>query len=267
MKLKNALEELKLNETEQESEAINVVSKTIDKKLRQLLVYLIFVSVLTLLFTVLGFGSFTDQKYKVLIIITSALLSLIVAYYLPSKEALVTKESTLSRFKRIDLIHFFLLSTYFVFILISFVVRTAVVEGTSMETTLFGGDKIIAYHMNYSPKRGDVVIVDMKEHNFEQIYYVKRLIGLPGDKIQFDRLNGKLYINDELKQDVPPEYRESLAQTLNGLSNDLIPKGSYFILGDNIQTSLDSRRIGFIKEEQLVGKVLLRFSPKFEVIS
>ena len=136
-----------------------------------------------------------------------------------------------------------------------------------MESTLMGSDKIIAYHLNYVAKRNDVVIVDMKEHEFEQLYYVKRLVGLPGDRIDFDRLEGKLYINDILIQDVPLEYRESLYNVLNKMTSDIIPANQYFILGDNVITSKDSRIIGFVKNEQLIGKVIFRFYPMIGVIS
>lgn len=267
MKLKKALEILTTNESAEEELAIEFINKQTNLKLIQLLSFLGAIFILGLLFTVLGFGLFTDLKYKLLIIAASGIFTLITAYYLPMKEEYQDKNMVFNRYKRIDLIHFFIICSFTVFVLLAFVVRTAVVEGSSMEDTLFGGDKIVAYHLNYQPKRNDVVIVDMKEHNFEQIYYVKRLIGLPGDKIYFDRLYGKLYVNDILVQEVPTEYREALANTLSTLENNIIPKDAYFILGDNINTSLDSRRIGFVDKDQLVGKVLLRFSPKLEVIS
>ncbi|HKL61162.1 MAG TPA: signal peptidase I [Acholeplasma sp.] len=277
MKLKEALVNLKAsNETTTElndirnnnqADAQLSVTKVINNKINQIIGITLFSSMLTLVFTVLNYGTFTDFKYKIILMIGAFTAFSVTVFYKSQLKIQTDSEKLLVQFKRIDITHFFITSSLVVFILISFILRTAVVEGTSMESTLMGSDKIIAYHLNYVAKRNDVVIVDMKEHEFEQLYYVKRLVGLPGDRIDFDRLEGKLYINDILIQDVPLEYRESLYNVLNKMTSDIIPANQYFILGDNVITSKDSRIIGFVKNEQLIGKVIFRFYPMIGVIS
>lgn len=277
MKLKEALVNLKAsNETTTElndirnnnqADAQLSVTKVINNKINQIIGITLFSSMLTLVFTVLNYGTFTDFKYKIILMIGAFTAFSVTVFYKSQLKIQTNSEKLLIQFKRIDITHFFITSSLVVFILISFIFRTAVVEGTSMEKTLMGSDKIIAYHLNYVAKRNDVVIVDMKEHEFEQLYYVKRLVGLPGDRIDFDRLEGKLYINDILIQDVPLEYRESLYNVLNKMTSDIIPANQYFILGDNVITSKDSRIIGFVKNEQLIGKVIFRFYPMIGVIS
>lgn len=142
-----------------------------------------------------------------------------------------------------------------------------VVEGESMMPTLEDGNKLVVNKIGYQIgdfNRFDVIVF----HANKEEDYVKRLIGLPGDKIEYkdDRLyiNGKKYNEPFLEK-----YRK---KTLGGrLTGDftleeitgkkVVPKGKLFVLGDNRLGSWDSRHFGFISVEQVVGKVNLRYWP------
>jgi signal peptidase I len=146
-----------------------------------------------------------------------------------------------------------------------------VVEGESMLPTLEEGNKVVVNKFGDDVdelERFDVIVF----HANEKEDFVKRVIGLPGEKIEYreDRLyvNGKKVYEPFLKQ-----YREeSLGGYLTGdfTLEDLtgvkrVPEGKLFVLGDNRLGSWDSRQFGFISIDQVVGKVNLRYWPLEEM--
>jgi len=141
----------------------------------------------------------------------------------------------------------------------AFVVSPASVVKTSMEPNYYEGDNILVYHLLESYKRYDVVIVKITEED----YYIKRIIGLPGEKVTIK--NGDIYINDVLLDD--PTVLKVGAGTYCTVGNSVdvyencdfnVPEGEYFVLGDNREASIDSRYLGFIKEGNLYGKVIIK---------
>ena len=105
------------------------------------------------------------------------------------------------------------------------------------------------------PRREEVIVVSQSEK-----YMIKRVIGLPGDKIEFK--DNKLYINDQ-------EYKESYLKDdvitndfkLSDLGVDVIPENKYLVLGDNRTNSLDSRNYGLIERKNIIGIKLFRLWP------
>ena len=145
---------------------------------------------------------------------------------------------------------------------ISFV-RPTIVKQTSMQDTLNPNDYIIMYRRAYSgdkePKRGDIVIFksELQDENGKNKLLIKRVIGLPGDKITIN--DGKVYINDK-------EYDESYLKdgyTTGSVNNFKVPKGEYFVMGDNRVVSIDSRysEVGCIKKDAIKGRAVLRLFP------
>lgn len=153
------------------------------------------------------------------------------------------------------------------FILRSFFFSSYIVEGSSMMPTLEEGNMLIINKFDYQFNelaRFDVIVF----HANSNEDYVKRIIGLPGDRISYEA--GKLYVNGAL---VVEPFLESFGQTFEGnqITNDFtlleltgeetVPEGHLFVIGDNRLGSYDSRHFGFIKMDQVVGKVNLRFYP------
>ena len=139
------------------------------------------------------------------------------------------------------------------------------VEGPSMEPSLHNGDVFLIDHAGYSNEeyvRGDIIVFSLDNPEY---FYVKRIVGLPGDRIQV-REDGifvgesgaeekivELYLDDESGSALKAgAYRRDFRQTYN------IPEGKYFVLGDNRSHSLDSRYFDdpFVPRENIKGKYL-----------
>lgn len=158
----------------------------------------------------------------------------------------------------------------FVFIR-TFFVSNYVVEGESMMPTLQDGNKLVVNKLGYEIRdlhRFDVIVF----HANDEEDFVKRIIGLPGDEIEYKDdvlfINGKKY--EEPFLDI---YREKTFDgrltgnfTLEEITGKkIVPKGKLFVLGDNRLESWDGRHFGFISADQVVGKVNLRYWPFNEV--
>ena len=140
-----------------------------------------------------------------------------------------------------------------VVIIYSVGMRTSVI-GDSMEPALWNGQEILINRIGYklsTPKRGDVVVF-LPNGNENSHYYVKRVIGLPGEKVLIE--NGNVYINGQLldEDDTYDKISDAgIAQTELELGND-----EYFVLGDNRNSSEDSRsgNIGPVNKDTIIGK-------------
>lgn len=152
------------------------------------------------------------------------------------------------------------------FLIVKYVaVRTEVI-GPSMEPTLYNEDNLIVQKFTYhftDPERFDVVVFPFKHG--ERTYYIKRVIGLPGETVEINS-DGTIYIDGEvLEENFGKEVIEN-----PGLASNPIHLGSneYFVLGDNRNDSADSRdpSVGNVYRDDIVGKAWLRFFPNFEVI-
>ncbi len=149
---------------------------------------------------------------------------------------------------------------YLIIILVVVLIRTFIatpvrVDGASMYSTLNNGDILILNKLDKSYKRFDIVVI-----NYEKSKLVKRIIGLPGETIDYKDNN--LYINGEIVEDVAISRTGDF--TLKELYDiEKIPDGYYFVMGDNRGNSSDSRdyRIGLIKKTDIVGTTSIRLFP------
>ncbi|MBF2378439.1 type I signal peptidase SipX [Listeria welshimeri] len=150
-----------------------------------------------------------------------------------------------------------------------FLISPVTVNGASMNPTLHDGEHLFINKVS-DPKRYDIIVFPAPDE--ENAEYIKRVIGLPGDKVEYKE--DQLYINDK-KYDEPYLDSEKDALKSGYLTTDangdpnftmaeikgsngslIVPEGQLFVLGDNRQVSKDSRYIGFISQESVLGKVI-----------
>ena len=154
-------------------------------------------------------------------------------------------------------------------ILITFVAQRTDVNGTSMVPTLEDGDQLICDKISYrfrDPERFDIIIFPYQYQ--KNTYFIKRVIGLPGETVRID-YDGNIYINGEILNE---KYGlEKMAYP--GIAEQEITLGDdeYFVLGDNRNVSEDSRYpdVGLIKRKDIIGRAWLRIYPfsKFGLIT
>lgn len=133
----------------------------------------------------------------------------------------------------------------------TFLITPIKVNGTSMKDTLEHGDTMILNKISMKIngiKRFQIVVIET-----EKSYLIKRVIGMPGETIEYK--DGKLYINDKEIND--PYYKNN---TLD-FDKVKVPEGYYFVMGDNRGDSMDSRIIGPINGENILGTTKLIIFP------
>ena len=143
---------------------------------------------------------------------------------------------------------------------VAFVGQRTQVSGESMETTLSDGDQLIVDKISYrfrDPKRYDIVVFPYRYE--ENTFYIKRVIGLPGETVQIE--DGTIYINGEVLEEA---YGREVMQD-PGIAAEPIALGEdeYFVLGDNRNQSSDSRdpSVGLIHRDEIIGRAWIRIWP------
>lgn len=147
------------------------------------------------------------------------------------------------------------------FLLIRFVGQRTEVVGYSMTPTLDNGDQLIVEKVSYhfrDPQRFDIIVFPYRYE--ENTYYVKRIIGLPGETIRIDD-DGNIYINGKILEE---HYGKEVIQDPGIAAAEItLADDEYFVMGDNRNDSKDSRdpSVGPIHRSELIGRVWLRIWP------
>ena len=166
-----------------------------------------------------------------------------------------------------------LLIAFVIAVLIRYILFTPiVVDGDSMMPTLKDGDRMIVNKIGYTigkPDRFDIVVF----HAPEGKDYIKRVIGLPGDTIEYK--DDQLYINGKAYEEpYLDEYKSQITEgtltqdfTLQEIDPtlDVIPEGYVFVMGDNRRYSKDSRHIGIVSQDELIGNTSIIFWPVSDI--
>lgn len=154
------------------------------------------------------------------------------------------------------------------YLVITFVGQRTEVSGSSMEATLSDGDNLIVDKITYrfsDPKRFDIIVFPFQYE--EDTYYIKRIIGMPGETVQIDG-EGTIYIDGEpLEESYGREIMESPGRAYEEIA---LGGDEYFVLGDNRNHSSDSRdpSVGNIRRRDIIGRAWVRIWPfsKFGVL-
>lgn len=136
--------------------------------------------------------------------------------------------------------------------------KAFVVEGPSMEPTLHAHDRMIvdpSYYQDHNYHRGDIIVFQATKNKM----YVKRIIAFPGETVRIEGdavyVNNKLIKEPYLQAAVEAAKQRGMPYNVRNFSEKTVPEGTLFVLGDNRSNSSDSRDIGFIKLESIIGKV------------
>lgn len=150
------------------------------------------------------------------------------------------------------------------YLVITYVGQRTEVSGESMAPTLHSGDNLIVEKLSYrftDPERYDIIVFPYEYE--EGIFYIKRIIGLPGETVLIK--DGEVYINGELLGET---YGAEVMDSA-GIAEEeiLLGDNEYFVLGDNRNNSSDSRdpSVGIINGDDIVGKAILRIWPFTEI--
>ena len=164
-------------------------------------------------------------------------------------------ERTVAVYEWVEAAIFALVCVVLVF---TFLFRIVGVDGESMQTTLMDHDRLILTRLNYTPERGDIVVIN----RYTQEPLVKRVIAKGNDTLDIDAQTGEVLLNgkvldepylDDFQRTDPMEFQGPIT----------IPEGYVFVMGDNRLNSHDSRKrdISCVSEKDLMGKAVFRLWP------
>ena len=192
----------------------------------------------------------------------------------------IEHESLLYRFVRgaFDYLELFAFSVLAVFLIFTFGIRTCQVDGRSMENTLYDKEYLIIRSFAYQPEQDDIIVF----HGMDKTL-VKRVIAVGGQEVVIDTKTNEITVDGVVYADShamlkDPGTDKSIDKYLpylfhseldsEGVYKVTVPEGKLFVMGDNRNNSADSRdpRVGFVDEQSVLGKVILRISP-FTVFS
>ncbi len=146
----------------------------------------------------------------------------------------------------------------------SFIFIIVQVDGSSMMNTLHNENRLFVWRAGYTfggePQRGDIVICELEINGVPKVC-VKRVIGLPGEKIEI--ISGTVYINGEALEEnyvAPERFKKE-----DNMQQITLGEDEYFVMGDNRSGSMDSRYVGPVKRGKIMGKALIKVWPFDEI--
>ncbi len=184
----------------------------------------------------------------------------------------------------LDMVESVIFSIFVVLLIFTYVLRISDVSGKSMEPTLHNEDRVIISPLFYKPKQNDIIIVDSDVLNK---LLVKRVVAVGGQTVKIDFKSGIVYVDgvamdEQLYVEEPDGSKPELKADhfVNTLTTDstacvigeysslegdiytvMVPEEHIFVLGDNRNVSKDSKQLGPVHEDEIMGKVVMRIHP------
>ena len=158
-----------------------------------------------------------------------------------------------------ELVHVVIISLAIIIPIRYFLIQPFYVKGASMEPNFYDKEYLIIDEISYrfeEPKRGDIVV--FRYPNDPRQYFIKRIVGLPGEYIKIADGNVYIYESEDGEGGLLDERAYLGDKKTNGNKEETLEARQYFLLGDNRGSSLDSRTFGGVDRSFLIGKVWLR---------
>ncbi len=178
----------------------------------------------------------------------------------------------------LEIVESTLLTVFVIVMIFTYLLHPVVVDGHSMNDTLFNGNRIFMTTVYTGPHYGDILVIDnnksylLDENNNvieREISYsnlkeclIKRVIAEPGQTLMIDADNNQVIVDGKVLDE--PYIKDTVDEAGDAFDFPItIPEGYYFVMGDNRRASSDSRvaDVGLIKKDQIYGKAVLRYSP------
>lgn len=169
-----------------------------------------------------------------------------------------------------DWIKTLLFSMILIIFIFTLIFRGVSVDGESMENTLYNGEYLFISDLFYTPKTGDIVVVESPRYNNGTTPLIKRIIATGGQTVRINFNTWEVWVDGELLSEPyiksaegVPMISESLVPDSDGIVEIEVEKGFVFVMGDNRNNSLDSRSsaIGQIDSHYVMGRVIFRLTP------
>ena len=152
-----------------------------------------------------------------------------------------------------DFLEIIVMAMFVVVLVFTFVFRTVNVQGQSMQDTLFENDSLVISKLLYTPKQGDIVVVNSSVLDNR---IIKRIIAVEGQKVEIDNKSAIVKVNGAVLEYFDERYYNKESEVYEYE----VPAGCCFVMGDNRNHSTDSRVIGYVPYDEIVGRVLFRFA-------
>ncbi len=149
-------------------------------------------------------------------------------------------------------------------LILTSVIKPTIVKESSMEPTLFENHYLIVSKLAYKTgemQRGDIIVFEseLETEDGDKKLLIKRIVGLPGETVTIS--NGEVYIDGQILEE---DYLKD-GITPGEITDCLVPEGQLFVMGDNRAVSIDSRELGCIDADTVMGKAVVRLFPFSEI--
>lgn len=164
-----------------------------------------------------------------------------------------------------EIVETLIIAVVIVFLVRNFIAQPFLVSGSSMESNFYNGNYLLVDELTYrfrEPKRGEVIIFRYPAD--KRSFYIKRIIGLPGERVVVK--NGEVLVYKDGEEKVLSESYLSGAET-RGNFDTTLGSTQYFVMGDNRNFSFDSRSWGPLEKNNIVGLARFRLWPVNEVMA